>query len=259
MSAQASQPKVSATTSSSLLVRRELRPSPSPWLLLNVPVADVMSRAPVSIGSGASLMDALAAMRAGGFSGLPVVDASGGIVGVVSERDVARVIAGALSRRRVKALLDVLMVGITDLPEPFLRRARVRLEQVSVAEAMSSPPYTIRPEAPLELAADVMTENRINRLPVVDQGRLVGIVTRNDLAHAMVRGRRRARPSSPTDRVSTGANRARRARLRPSTPRRRGGPAASPSVPGRIRGAVVDDPWAGARSPSVSRHRRAKA
>lgn len=205
-------------------------------------------------------MDALAAMRAGGFSGLPVVDASAAVVGVVSERDVARVIAGALARRRVKALLAVLMVGITDLPEPSLRRARVRLEEASVTEAMSSPPYTIRPAAPLELAAEVMTENRINRLPVVDQGRLVGIVTRNDLVRAMVRGLRRAPPSTPPDRVASGTAPVRRVRLRPSTPRRRAVPGASPSVPEGAGGAVGEDPWAEPIHPIVaSRHRRAKA
>ncbi len=162
------------------------RPTIERRLTFNVKVGDVMSRPAASIGSDATLYDALVALRTSGYSGLPVLDASGRVVGVLSERDLVRVFAGALSRHKVKGLLDVLMVGLVDQPQPSLRAARERLEELTVGEAMSSPPYVIRPDAPLELAAEVMVENSINRLPVVEADRLVGIVTRNDLVRAMV-------------------------------------------------------------------------
>lgn len=170
-----------------------IRSKPSPprapverRLVLNVTVGDVMSRPAASIGRDATLYDALVALRANGFSGLPVLDTPGRVVGVLSERDLVRIFAGVLSRHKVKGLLDVLLVGMLDQPEPALRTARERLEELTVGEAMSSPPYVIRPDAPLELAAEIMVENSINRLPVVEADRLVGIVTRNDLVRAMV-------------------------------------------------------------------------
>lgn len=159
-------------------------------LALNVKVQDVMTSPAVTVSPDATLYDSLVAMRANNHSGLPVVDATREVVGVLSERDVARIFAEGLSEKRVRALLDVLLVGLADQPHPSLRAARASLEETRVRDAMSSPPYVIRPDAPLELAAEVMTENRINRLPVVDRKHLVGIVTRSDLVRGMVRVRR---------------------------------------------------------------------
>ncbi len=173
-------------------------------IVLNVTVGDVMSRTPVVTREGASLYDALVAMRSHGVSGLPVVGADDLVVGVVSERDVARVFAGPLAERKVKGLLEVLMTGLTSLPEPALREARERLEQTLVSEAMSSPAFVVSPAAPLELAAEVMTENRIDRLPVVENRRLVGILARADLVRGILlrskKGPSRAPPKATVER-----------------------------------------------------------
>lgn len=158
-------------------------------LPLNVSVRDVMSSPVVTATPESSLYDCLVTMRTNGFAGLPVIGKTERVVGVVSERDVARVFAGSLSEHRVKALLDVLLVGLLDQPERSLRESRERLEQTRVDQAMSAPPYIIRPDAPLELAAEVMTENRINRIPVVSRGKLVGIVTRSDLVRGLMQRR----------------------------------------------------------------------
>ncbi len=155
-------------------------------MALNVSVADIMTRPAVSIGTDAKLFDALMTLRTYSFSGLPVIDPDGRVVGVVSERDIARVIAGSPARHDVRAFLDLLMVGLVEQPHPTLRDARQRLEETTVEEAMSAPAFVIEAEAPMELAAEVMTENTIDRLPVVEDDRLLGIVTRSDLIRAIV-------------------------------------------------------------------------
>lgn len=176
-------------------------------IVLNVTVADVMSRTPVVTRADATLYDALVAMRSHGFSGLPVVDADDRVLGVVSERDVARVFAGPLAERKVTGLLDVLLTGLASLPEPALREARERLEQTLVNEAMSSPAFVVSPAAPLELAAEVMAENRIDRLPVVEHDRLVGVLARTDLVRGiLLRSKKGPSPSSP--KVTVGRARA---------------------------------------------------
>jgi len=152
----------------------------------NVTVADVLSTPPILIGTQATLFDALMLMRTHNVSGLPVVEASGAVVGVLSEKDLSRLVAGSSGFPEIKGLLDILMVGLSDQPTTTLRDLRSRLEGIRVADAMSRPPFVIRPEAPLETAAQVMSEHAINRLPVVDGDRLVGIVSRNDLVRAMV-------------------------------------------------------------------------
>lgn len=145
-----------------------------------------MSSPAVAVPRDAPLFDALVVLRTHGFSGVPVEDDAGRVVGVLSERDIARVFAEALSMGEVKALLDVLLVGLVEQPTPSLRYLRERLEESRVEEAMTAPAYVTYPEAPLELAAEVMVENGIDRLPVVEHDRLVGILTRHDVLRALV-------------------------------------------------------------------------
>ncbi len=72
-----------------------------------------------------------------------------------------------------------------------------RLARLTVGEVMTRDVITIAPDRPLEEAAQVMLENRIGALPVVEQGRLLGILTETDLLRAFVRARARPGPVTP--------------------------------------------------------------
>jgi CBS domain-containing protein len=175
--------------------RRPRVPAPSRGFPLpyNVTVSDVLTAPPILVGSEASLFDALVLMRTFHVSGLPVVDRTGTVVGVVSEKDLARVAVGESCFPEIRGLLDVLMVGLAEQPTASLKEVQSELKDTRVADVMSSPPLVIHPDASLEFAAKVMEENAINRLPVLDERRLIGVVTRNDLVRAMVRYPPRAR------------------------------------------------------------------
>lgn len=151
----------------------------------NVRVGDVMTPRPVIVGAKGSLLDALVLMRTHRVSGLPVLDSSGHLVGVLSQKDLARVVAGASLFPDIAGLLDVLMVGLAEHPEMPLRRLREVLENTRVEEVMSSPPLVVRPDASLEFAAEAMNDNEIHRLPVVTEDRLLGIVTPHDLVRGI--------------------------------------------------------------------------
>jgi CBS domain-containing protein len=146
----------------------------------------VLSAPAILVGSDATLFDAMVLMRTHCVSGLPVIDASGAVVGVLSQKDLSRVLVGTPLFPEITGVLDVLIAGLAEQPNATMRAWREGLERTRVGEAMSSPAFVITPTAPLELAAEVMTENEINRLPVVDRGRLVGVVTRHDLVRALV-------------------------------------------------------------------------
>jgi CBS domain-containing protein len=160
-------------------------------LAYNVRVGDVLSAPAVLIGTEGTLLDAVMLMRTHDVSGLPVIDGGGAVVGVLSQKDIARIVAGSSGFPEIKGLLDVLMVGLVEPPASTLPGMRAKLEQTRVRDVMSRPPFVIRPDAPLEFAAEVMRDNSINRLPVVDDDRLVGVVTRNDILRAIVRSPRR--------------------------------------------------------------------
>jgi len=162
------------------------RPGTPESFPINVCVRDVMSRHPVTVGPDATLLDALVLMRGQKVSGLPVVDEAGKLVGVLSQRDVARTLKTAGGIPEVTGLFDLLMFGFSDdsaVSVPVLRRI---LEETNVRDAMSSPPIYLTADDSLELAAEMMRENEINRVPVMRGDRLVGIVTRHDLVRALV-------------------------------------------------------------------------
>lgn len=162
------------------------RAPPRESFVYNVSVVDVMSRRPISVGPDATLLDALVLMRGQKVSGLPVVEESGKLVGVLSQRDVARTLKSSGGIPEVTGLFDLLMFGLADEPGVSVQVLRRILEETNVRDAMSSPPIFLSSDATLELAAEMMRENDINRIPVMRGNRLVGIVTRNDLVRALV-------------------------------------------------------------------------
>jgi CBS domain-containing protein len=162
------------------------RPAVRDSFVYNVCVRDVMSRHPITVGPDATLLDALVLMRGQKISGLPVVQEDGRLVGVLSQRDVARTLTIAGGIPEITGLLDLLMFGLSDDSGVSVQVLRRILDETNVRDAMSSPPIFLASDAPLELAAELMRENEINRVPVLKGDRLVGIVTRNDLVRALV-------------------------------------------------------------------------
>jgi CBS domain-containing protein len=139
-------------------------------------VEALMTRDPMTVTPDTTLKDVAAILSSKGISGLPVVDGESRVLGVVSEADILRKEQGLGGRRGgvLGWLLD------RDEPDP-------KLEARTAGEAMTSPALTTEPGRPVSEAAKLMVEKGINRLPVVSEGRLVGIVTRADLVRAFHR------------------------------------------------------------------------
>lgn len=143
-------------------------------------VRDVMSRSVVSAHPDTPLKAAARMMVERGISGVPVVDDMGCVVGVLSEADFVIKQRGAGSIRH-----RPLARFIGDSPEAELEYAKVVAERVGTA--MTSPAIVIEAETDLHDAAVIMVDRSINRLPVVEDGKLVGIVTRADIMKAYLR------------------------------------------------------------------------
>jgi CBS domain-containing protein len=141
-------------------------------------VKDVMSRHVVSVRPEASLKEAARLLVERNISGLPVVDRDGGLVGVLSEEDVLYKEQGKPDTPGRLAFM------INPLALAGSRKLGARL----VGEAMTTPPLTVGSNRPVAAAAKLMLGAHVKRLPVVDDGKLVGIVTRADLVRAFVRG-----------------------------------------------------------------------
>lgn len=143
-------------------------------------IRDVMSPAVVSVDPATPLADVARLLVEHRISGVPVVDAVGGVLGVVSEADFLVKEQGTegLHRRPLARFIG----------DGRASRARLaKLAATTAGEAMTSPAITIDSYRSISEAAARMSSLGINRLPVVDQGRLVGIVTRADLVRAYTR------------------------------------------------------------------------
>lgn len=142
---------------------------------------ELMSTPVVTIHPEASLKDLAELMVAHRVSGVPVVDRGGMLIGVVSESDVMEKIdgaAGADAEGGLPRLLTALSKALDGSSKPTAR---------AVADLMTTRVVTAGPDATVQELVHLMIAYDINRVPVVETGRLVGIVTRADILRTVVR------------------------------------------------------------------------
>ncbi len=144
-------------------------------------VRDVMTRKVVAVAPDASLATAAGLMSRYRVSGLPVVGPSRRVLGVISQKDVIRVLHDGTGLRLPGSVFDLILSSGRDAPAGIAEEGRRMLTRTRVRAAMRRPAITVSPDASLDEAVRTLISSRINRLPVVEGGYVVGIVTRHDL------------------------------------------------------------------------------
>jgi acetoin utilization protein AcuB len=126
-----------------------------------ITVEDIMTRKPLTVNPETTLEEVIGLMKSRHCLHMPVVD-EGRLVGIITDRDLRLAMNSPLvlhERADDLALLKVATAGVT----------------------MTSKPLTISPESPATLAAKLMRKHKFGALPVVAEGKLVGIVTVSDI------------------------------------------------------------------------------
>jgi CBS-domain-containing membrane protein len=141
-------------------------------------VKDIMTINVISIGADEAIVKAAGLMLQNRISGLPVVDKEGELVGMVTEGDFLRRGELGTQRRRPKWLEFI--VGPGKLAEEYVRTSGRKVEDV-----MTPDPWTVRDDDSLETVVEMMERHHVKRLPVTRGGRMVGIVSRANLLHAL--------------------------------------------------------------------------
>jgi CBS domain-containing protein len=143
-------------------------------------VGEIMTRDVRCVAPATSLKDVARLLLEHGISGVPVVADDGEVLGVVSSGDLLVKVSADLGRR--------------EHPSNWLfgsdERVELKRGAETAGEAMTSPAITVDPGCTVAGAARLMVTRSIDRLPVLDHGRLQGIVTRHDVVRAFARSDR---------------------------------------------------------------------
>jgi CBS domain-containing protein len=140
--------------------------------------ADVMSTNVITVGPDARVQDVAQILLSARISGVPVVEADGKLLGIVSEGDLMRRVEAGTERRRPWWL--VILAGREALAAEFIKE-----HSRTVADVMTRNVITAAPDTPLSTIANLLEKNAIKRVPIVDEGKVVGIVSRANLLQAL--------------------------------------------------------------------------
>jgi CBS domain-containing protein len=143
-----------------------------------VNVSDIMTRDVITVTAESTIEAAARLMIEHRVSGLPVVDEDGAVIGIVTEGDLLHRAETGTERRHSRWL--ELLVGPGRLAQEY-----VRTHARKVGEIMTYQVVSAAPEASLAEVVMLMEQNNVKRLPVIDNGRLVGIVSRANLVAAL--------------------------------------------------------------------------
>ena len=156
--------------------------------------ADIMTHNVISVQPETTILQAAELMLQHRISGLPVVDSDGHVVGIVTEGDFLRRVETGTQRKRARWV--ELLVGPGRLAEDYVRSRSRR-----VGDVMTQSVHSIREDTPLSDAVELMERHRIKRLPVLREHKLVGMVSRANLLHALASLAREI-SSAPADDVA---------------------------------------------------------
>jgi len=144
-----------------------------------IPVSDVMTRDVITVKKDMNIKDVARLLSEKRISGVPVVDDLNRVIGIVTEAD----IIFQTGQKRSRGLREFLreLIG-----EPHPKDIKEPLSDLRVEDIMSTPVITATSDMDIRDVAAIFAEKRIKRMPVVDsEGRLIGIISRQDIVRAV--------------------------------------------------------------------------
>ena len=154
--------------------------------------ADVMVTNVITVGLDACLQDVAHLLLTNRISAVPIVDSDGKVVGIVSEGDLMRRAEAGTGRRRSWWLS--LLTG-----KEVLAAQYVKEHSRKVADVMTRDVITATPDTPLQDIANILEKNSIKRVPIIKDGKMVGVVSRANLLQALASLRKQIEGGTPND------------------------------------------------------------
>jgi len=142
-------------------------------------IKQVMVKKPITVKHNATLEQAAKVLVKNNISGAPVVNKSGKLVGIISEKDLFKAIYPNLK--------DIIQHVSLWLDRKRVRHNIEKKKDILIDKIMSREVITVKPDTPILKVGSIMLVKRIHRIPVVDKGKLVGIVSRRDIFRKMLK------------------------------------------------------------------------
>ncbi len=145
---------------------------------------DFMTEKVITVRPETGIVQAAKLMLKHHFNGLPVVDENNRLVGIICQDDLI-----AQQREIPLPSFFILLDSVIPLSShKNIEKEVKKMAAITVTEAMTPDPITIDPETSLENIATLMVKNNIHTLPVLDQGKLVGIIGKEDILRTLMPG-----------------------------------------------------------------------
>jgi CBS domain-containing protein len=144
---------------------------------------DIMTKELVTVSPDMEVVKAAKILLEKGINGVPVVEA-GKLVGILCQSDLI-----AQQKKLPVPSLFTLLDGFIPLRSTKqFEKALQKIAATTVSDAMTRDPVTVRPETTIEEIATLMVDKNLHTLPVVDKGKLVGIVGKEDVLRTLMQG-----------------------------------------------------------------------
>ena len=145
-------------------------------------VKDIMTRDVIAVSPEMDIAHAARLLLEKSINGVPVVDGTGKLVGILCQSD----LVAQQKKFPIPTFFTFLDGFIPMTSMKHLEKEVQKITAITVADAMSPNPVTVRPEASIEEVGTIMVDRNFHTLPVVDKGKLVGIVGKEDVLRTLM-------------------------------------------------------------------------
>ncbi len=145
--------------------------------------AEIMTKEVITVKKETTVRELAELFTAYRIGSIPVVDDAGDLIGIVSETDLVE----QDRNFHIPTVISLFDWVIYLESEKKFEKELKKMTAQTVAEIYTQEVETVAPSTPISDVADVMSRKRIHAVPVVDEGRIVGIVSRIDLIRTMIR------------------------------------------------------------------------
>jgi CBS domain-containing protein len=147
-------------------------------------VKDIMTKELITVSPDTEIVQATKLLLENRINGIPVTDETGKLVGILCQSD----LIAQQKKLPIPSFFTFLDGLITLTSMKQIEKQVQKIAAITVAQAMTPNPVTVQPETDIEKVAALMVDRNFHTIPVVDKGKLVGIVGKEDILKTLIPG-----------------------------------------------------------------------